>query len=197
MIKKIMLLCIACIANPVNAATINFDNLADSTSVTNQFSGLSFQNATILTSGISLNEFEFPPHSGDNVVFDDNGPLTIAFTTPVISVDGYLTYLTTLNLDAYDLSNTLVTSISSAFFSNLALSGDTGSSPNELLSLSYVGGISRLVITGDTLGSSFTLDDLTVSYRDESPIPEPGSLALFCIGAFSLRLRHSRRSSRN
>jgi hypothetical protein len=43
-------------ADPV---TIDFEGLTDSTAVTTQYSGLIFINATILTAGVSLNEFEF------------------------------------------------------------------------------------------------------------------------------------------
>ena len=59
------------------AAVIDFEILASLESVTSQFAGLTFSNSTTLTAGISLNEFDFPPHSGDNVVSDDGGPITI------------------------------------------------------------------------------------------------------------------------
>src|ERR1700687_5340814 len=42
-------------ADPV---VINFEGLSDRTAVTTQYAGLTFSNAIILTSGISLNEFE-------------------------------------------------------------------------------------------------------------------------------------------
>src|SRR5580700_6502590 len=72
-------------------ATISFETLPDGTpifdgtSITTQFPGLTFTNTTVISAGISLNEFEFPPHSGSNVAFDDGGPITIAFTNPVLS----------------------------------------------------------------------------------------------------------------
>jgi hypothetical protein len=71
--------------------TIDFESLADSDSVTNQFPGLTFSHTTVLTAGVSLNELEFPPHSGGNVVLDDGGPITIAFTTPQGEVSGFFT----------------------------------------------------------------------------------------------------------
>jgi hypothetical protein len=43
---------------------LNFEGLPDGTVVTTQFAGMVFSNATVATGGISLNEFEFPPHSG-------------------------------------------------------------------------------------------------------------------------------------
>ena len=86
----------------VRAGTIDFEDLTDSTSVTTQYAGLSFANATVITAGISLNEFEFPPHSGTNVVFDDGGSLSITFDNPVSYVAGYLTYEAAVSLKAFD-----------------------------------------------------------------------------------------------
>ena len=52
--------------------TINFERLLNGDVVTSQFPGLVFSNAMVLTAGIDLNEVEFPPHSGENVVFDNS-----------------------------------------------------------------------------------------------------------------------------
>src|SRR5580698_1855718 len=77
--------------------TLNFEDfpdgtpIPDSTSITTQFPGLTFTNTTVITAGISLNEFEFPPRSGSNVAFDDGGPITIAFASPTSSFSGYFT----------------------------------------------------------------------------------------------------------
>jgi hypothetical protein len=148
-----------------DAFVIDFEGLADSTPLTNQYIGLDveFSGATIYTAGVSLNEFEFPPYSGSNVAVDESGPITINFSTPVVSVGGYFTYLSPVTITAYDASNTVVGTATSAFSSNLALSGDPGSSPNEFLQVSFTGGISKITIAGDPAGSSFALDDLTVA----------------------------------
>jgi hypothetical protein len=45
---------------PAKATLINFEGFSDSTAITNQYSGLVFSDAIILTAGFSLNEFEFP-----------------------------------------------------------------------------------------------------------------------------------------
>lgn len=145
--------------------------IPDSTSITAQFPGLTFTDTTVINSGISLNEFEFPPHSGNNVAFDDGGPISIAFATPVRSFGGYFTYAEPLTLAAF-FSTTQVASASSGFSNNEALSGDPGSSPNEFLSVVFPSGISEVTITGDPLGGSFTLDDATIS----TITPEPSSL---------------------
>jgi hypothetical protein len=63
--------------------------------------------------------------------------------------------------------------------------GDPGSSPNEFIELSYVGGMSSVTITGDPLGGSFTMDDMTYTTAGAT-VPEPGSFPLIIIGAAGL-----------
>lgn len=149
---------------PAGATTIlTFDGLVDGTPITNQFSGLILQNATAISVGISLNEFEFPPHSGSNVVFDNGGALTITFSSPVQSFAGYFTYAAPLTIQAFGSSGSQLVQAYSRFSNNEALSGIAGSSPNELIQLSSGAGISKIVITGAAAGTSFVMDDATVS----------------------------------
>lgn len=162
-----------------------FDFFSDSTSITNQIAGLSFAQTTAITAGVSLNEFEFPPRSGSVVVFDDGGAITINFATPVSSVGGYFTYVAGLSFSAFDSSNNLLGTDLASFASNLALSGDPGSSPNEFLSFTSSGGlIARVVIAGDPAGGSFTMDDLTIDVGNT--VPEPKTLALLMGGLLGL-----------
>ena len=176
---------------------IDFESLTDSASVTNQFSGLTFSQASALTAGVSLNEFEFPPRSGANVILDDGGAITINFAIAVTSVGAYFTYLNPLQFNAFDASANLVASSTSAFSSNLALSGDTGSVTNELLSVAFVGGISRIVVTGDTAGSSFVLDDLTYERGNIIvDVPEPGTMWLALFAMLLLTANISREAKR-
>ena len=70
--------------------TLDFEGFPDGTLLTNQYSGLTFTNATVLMAGISLNEFEFPPRSGVNVVSDNGAPILISFSTPVPSLPPFL-----------------------------------------------------------------------------------------------------------
>lgn len=174
-------------AASVRAAVVvyNFDGFADSTSLTNQYAGLGFSNSTVLKAGFSLNEFEFPPRSGDGVVFDDHGAISINFAAPVFSVGGYFTYVNGLSLSAFDSSNNqLGATVTSQYLSNLALSGDQFSSPNELLFFADAGGaIARVVISGDIAGGSFVLDDLTVNNGHTVPEPQTLLLALALLGA--------------
>lgn len=155
---------------------IDFEGFPDSTSLTTQYPGLTFANATVISAGISLNEFEFPPHSGSNVAFDDGGPISISFAAPVLNFGGFFTYLEPLTLAAFDTTSTEVASATSAFSSNDALFGDPGSGPNEFLQVSFASGISSVTITGDPAGGSFVLDDATITTT--SSVPEPNSLLL-------------------
>jgi len=111
-----------------DVVTYDFENLSDSDVVTTQYAGLTFSHALVLTAGISLNEFEFPPTSGANVIFDDGGAITIDFQSPVVGVSGYFTYLTNLSFSAYDDNDVLLGTVFSSFGSNLVSSGDVGSS---------------------------------------------------------------------
>ncbi|KRC02857.1 PEP-CTERM sorting domain-containing protein [Duganella sp. Root198D2] len=167
----------------------SFDSFADSTSLTSQYSGLQFTHATILKSGVSLNEFSFPPHSGTNALLDDGGPIVITFATPAQAVSGYFTYLSGLTMSAYDSSNRLLAQTSSAFLSNAADgTGDPGSVANELLSIAAAGDlIARLEISAAADGFSFLLDDLSVT-TPATDLPEPASLALV-LGGLALILR--------
>lgn len=183
----------AALAAPI---MVGFDDLGDSVSVTGQYAGLQFSQATVLKAGLSLNESAFPPRSLDGVVFDDGGPISIDFSGPVFSVGGYFTYLNGLTLSAYDIDGNLLGTVASAFTINLADgSGDFGSSPNEFLQFSSVGGlISRVTFSSDLGGGSFVLDDLVVDAG--TAIPEPSTIVLMAgaLGAALARRRRPRRS---
>ena len=142
---------------------LNFDGLTDSTVVTNQFPGLVFSNTVALTAGITLNEFEFPPHSGNTVVADNTGPITILLSTPAKTFAAFFTHKTSITMTAFDASGSMIATVTSAFSNNLALSGVAGSAPNEFLQVSSQAGIAQITIVGDPGGSSFTLDDASIS----------------------------------
>ncbi len=166
---------------PVSATstTLNFEGLPDGTIITNQYQGLTLSNAIILTAGITLNEFEFPPHSGSNVLSDNGGPITIEFSQPIQSFSGYFTYLEPLTIKAFNASNAQVASATSRFSNNMALSGVSGSSPDELIQVSNNSGISTLTISGDANGTSFALDDASFSPSTTTvPILSPTAFVL-------------------
>jgi hypothetical protein len=171
-----------CTAVPI---TIDFEGFADGTPVVSQYSNLTFSQATIATAGISLNELDFPPHSGDNVVLDDGGALTIAFAAAISEFSGFFTYSSPITLSAYDASHSLLAVIASDFSNNTGTSGDPGSAPNEFMQLS-VAGISFVTVAGDPSGDSFVLDDASYITSDEPPpagVPEPGTLTLMGVAA--------------
>jgi hypothetical protein len=58
-----------------DSVTINFEGFADGTVITTQYTGLGFLNATIATAGVSLDELDFPPHSGVNAFLPKLHPL--------------------------------------------------------------------------------------------------------------------------
>lgn len=160
----VLLVLVLLMQQPVLASALNFDTLASSTILTNQYPGASFLNTIILTSGVTLNELEFPPHSGANVASDQSGPMTVSFTSPIKSFTAYFTYSLPLTLQALDATNNPVASANTAYSSNEALSGDAGSQPSELVQI-FSPSIHKIVITGGAQGSSFSVDDMTLISR--------------------------------
>ncbi len=156
------------ITTPAQATLVTFEGLSDNVSLSNEVPGLTFSGATVLTAGVSLNEFDFPPKSGDNVVSALSGLLEITFLDLMDTVSGYFSYTNPLIFSIYNTGGDLLASTQSTGASNL------GSS--ELISLSSQG-IALLRVNSN---GPFTLDDL--SYNTTS-IPEPATTLLFAIGA--------------
>jgi hypothetical protein len=172
---------------PASAVTVDFEGFANGTALTNQIPGLTFTNALVLTAGVSLNETEFPPHSGVNAVVDNFGPITIQFASPESNVTGFFTYNTQLTLQAFDASNAVVATTLSTFAQNFVSSGNP---PNNFLSLSGLN-ITKITITGDPAGGSFVLDDLSFTAATATPLP--AALPLFATGIGGLGLLGWRR----
>lgn len=183
------------LASAASATTIlaTFEELTESDVVTTQYPGLTFSGALVLTtlaSGGSLNEIDFPPHSGDGVAFDAFGPIELFFDTPMRRFSAYFTYIAPVVLTAFDLADDIVASASSAFSSNIG--SDIGSVPNELLVLESTVGISSVRLVGLVDGSSFVVDDITVTDDAATTIPEPGTIAMVALGlVIALRRRRT------
>ena len=162
--------------------TIDFEGLFDYEPVTNQYQhlGLTFSNATVLTAGFSLNEWDFPPNSGMNVVFDDMAPITVNFDTPVTAVGGYFTYVMPITMTAFNSLGEAVASVNSTYFENYVWSGNPS---NELLQIAYSPGIASVQIMGDSWGGSYVMDDFMVG---AAAVPEPSTFMLLGIGVIWL-----------
>jgi len=167
-----------------SSAVLTFEDLVDGTSVGTAYPGLTFQNAGILTSGLSLNESEFPPRSGGNVVFDDGGPIVVRFSSAASAVSLYITYSETITAIALDAKGAIADSAVSLYNNNLALSGDVSSHPNELFKLSAAS-IESVRIAGSASGFSFALDDFTF-VTDSSSAPEASTGELFLLSCLIL-----------
>jgi len=175
-------------ASGVNAtpAKVDFEQFEDGETLTSQIAGLTFVGGLVLRGGISLNEFEFPPRSGNGVLVDQGSDLRIEFESPVFSIGAYFTYMVPLSLRAFDADGNVIGSRSSSFLSNLALSGDPGSAANEYLEISLASPISSVAIHGDDAGYSFAMDDLSYNVEQMPAVPEPTVNAMLCIGSGAL-----------
>ena len=169
-----MLLIFALLFVPMaaQALTLDFEDLPEGTPVTDQYFslGVSFEHAILLTAGVNLDDYDYPPHSGSNVLSDDGGPLTIAFSTPMAYLSLHTTYGLPLTIRLFGGDGALLEDLSSAFSSNGLVSGDPGSQPNELITYTNDSGIGAVVIAGAPWGRSFVLDDLAIAPLPEAPL---------------------------
>jgi hypothetical protein len=169
---------------PANAALIDFESLGIDEFVTDQFAaqGILFGNAVTLVAGISLNEIDFPPSSGTNVISGlEFGPL-----------------MATLPLGASHVSLQLTTGVPAAvrFFDALdALLGESLVSENlgsnTLVSFDSLTPISSVSIGDEMFGSAFflTVDD----FETAAQAPEPSLLLLMAAGLLPIAVRAARR----
>ncbi|OAI08478.1 PEP-CTERM sorting domain-containing protein [Methylomonas methanica] len=165
------------------AMSIDFESFTDGSPLTNEISGLQFSGGNIFTAGVSLNEFDFPPHSGQNVLAALSGSLTISADNPFDLFSAYFTYAEQMTFSGFDVAHNLLFSFTSPTSSNLGTNSLTEFSSH---------GISSLVFSTQG-GSGFTMDDLDLN---ASTVPEPGTLALLPLGALAMAfMRRQKRSA--
>ncbi len=168
-----LLLIFALLFVPITAQalTLDFEDLPEGTPVTDQYGslGLAFEHAITLTAGVNLDDYDYPPHSGSNVLSDNGAPITLTFSTPAAFFSFYTTYGVPLTVTFFDTDGALLEELFSASSSNGLVSGDPGSQPNELITYTDDSGIGAVVMTGAALGQSFVLDDLSVTPLPEAP----------------------------
>lgn len=162
------------------AGRVDFEGFADSIQLTSEIPGLTFNDATVLTAVISLNEFDFPPHSGIKVIATFGGLLTVSFDSPVNLVSGFISYndtATGVNLSLYDINNML---LADAFFESPV--SQEGMIKNQFISLGSAN-VSSMVLSLNSAISDmpFTFDDF--SYLS---IPEPATILLISLGVLGI-----------
>jgi predicted chitinase len=149
--------------------TIDFDTLPDRSPVTGQYEsqGVTFGGGSVLSESTqSLNSPQFPPHSGNNVIYDDpslgGGLITAAPTGgDFTDVGAYVTGNVAITMTAYDSGGSVVGTQSTGG-PNYAPDGV----PNLLLEIqaphiSYV--------TFNDHGNTFTVDDFFFSAQPVIP----------------------------
>lgn len=163
---------------------LDFEDIPDLTSVGDYYSpyGVHFDNAISLTAGFSLNEFDFPPSSGDVAIGDDWAPIEITFDNLTQDIFANFTYGSQLTFNAYDSSDSLIGSYLHSGFDNY---GST-----ELISLSF-SGVSSLIISGE-LDGSFIMDDFNFE-MSPAPVPEPATILLFATGLIGAGFQRTRK----
>jgi hypothetical protein len=173
-------------ALPGFAATVTFEELSDSQVAGDFYSGVQFSNAVAHTAGISLNDAELPPHSGNTVVLNDLGPIQVDWASPVSDFQAFFTYAAHLTLE-FSLDGNTIGTETSAFDNNLALSGDPGSSANERISFAGHGLFDSVRIESD---GAYGLDDVSygaVAQATPEPNLAPVILAAFLFAPYFLR----------
>lgn len=175
---------LAIAAGTAQATLVDFESFVDNFALSNEVPGLTVSGGTVVTAGISLNEIDFPPTSGLNVLAAPSGSLTLGFLEPITDFSAYLTFAEPLAFSAFGVGGNLLLSFGSPVGSNL---GSTA-----LINFNMPG-VTLLVIAGQG-GSGFTLDDLSFNSvtPTPTPIPEPSTLSLLAVALATALIRRRR-----
>jgi len=190
------ILLFASVAAP--ATVINFEGLSDSDMI-GRIGAAEFTDTYVASAGSSLNDLEFPPNSGINVVYNPDDMINVRFDDLMEKVGAFVTYTSPVFLQAFDDNGVLVTTVVSLYFANTALTGDPGAAPNEYLEVSALSGIRSVLFSTGLLGPTFVIDDLTFeALAGPGPgpgpgLPEPPTALLILLGLVVARDRFMKR----
>src|SRR5262245_22391453 len=104
---------------------IDFEGIADSTSAATLFAaqGVTFSSGIVVVSGAfggTLNELDFPPLiPGQGVFLNDADVTSLFFSGGILSFSGSFTYGGPITLNFFGPDNTLQTTLTSAFSTNI------------------------------------------------------------------------------
>lgn len=151
------------VGSGVQAALVDFEAFNDGALLVSEVPGLTVSGGTVLSAGIGLNELDFPPTSGVNVLAALSGPLSLDFGAPTMA-SAYMAAGDQLSISAFDEFGQLLATYDTPFAANLGAP--------QLFDFGWVGA-SRYSLQSM---QAFVIDDLI--FAAATGIPEPSSLAL-------------------
>jgi len=177
------------------ATVIGFDALdtsAGPVAVTNQFAGVGVTFSDLIV----ISGAPFVSSSPNAGVINDEAPasltVTAAFAADVTAISAIFfdTEVGSLlvSMEAFDIFDN---SLGTTTVNSTTASADP--TLGTLVGLSAIGAIRRITMTTDVDGALF--DDFTFTPDITVSVPEPGTLALFCIGLVGLGLMGRRKAA--